>query len=121
MKWRSVFVFTLVLIGGLYVLLNHSTRNVRLRCPAVSGPIGTVFVDFEIYRPWVMLWSDSDGNTWLELENGFPYYFNDLDMSDHIMRIIDTDGYQIGQYSPLSRRLTIAFGGNKFSGTCVEI
>ena len=79
-----------VLGGSLYVLANHSFTETRLRCDAVAGPIATIFARIELYRPWVGLWSESNGNAWIEAEQGFYHYFSELDANEFYVQMLLT-------------------------------
>ena len=110
------------MVAVLYVLTNHSSTSVQLRCEEEGESADVVFARLEIFSPWVMLWSDSGGNLWTEDEDGFSRFFGGLEVFDAAVYIKRTpDAELIGKYSRVSQRLNMQIGGNEFSGTCVEI
>ncbi len=66
----------ITLAGGWYILTNHSATQTKYKCEgAFSSHLGgedkedlSLSFIHEKYHPWVHLWSESDGNFWIESE-----------------------------------------------------
>lgn len=114
------------LIAGLFIVSNFSSTERRFEC------VGTIssdenmsdeklFFRWEKYRWWVGLWSDSEGNFWLEIPNKTVAYYEMIEESrDRVT--VHTNGKMAGLFSTLSSSIDIdipVYG--PFSGTCKEI
>lgn len=116
---RILLVIVLVVIGGYYVLANHSVSRTNLVCTQTTGSTGTIFLKFEIYRPWV--WGESDGNLFIEEQDGFLRYYAHLEVLDLKTFIRDSsDSAVVGSYSQLSKQIFINLSSGAFEGECRE-
>ena len=123
---KILLLFSLLVVTCLVVLSNFSSTERRFEC---AGTISSrehtsdeqAFIRWEKYRWWVGLWSDSEGNIWLEIPNKTAAYYEMIEQSrDQVT--IRTNGKMAGLFSTLSNSIDIdipVYG--PFSGTCREI
>jgi hypothetical protein len=125
---RSVFLFTLLLIGGVfYILTNHSITKMSLHCSGAwqqSQQPETVIAVIENYRPWVV-WGGSEGNLWAESRNPANVFY-----AGHLQIVgkepaVDylfsnrKGGEIVAGYRSSIKEITIKFYPQMtFSGTC---
>lgn len=124
----KILATVVVVVVLLYVFLaKFSSVETKYACQGefTNGGVseeGKVFFRLEAYRPWVGLWSDSDGSMWLEIPNEHVEYF------DNLLRVADS--YQIlesqysdesgiqGNFSALSNALTLQTYKGFYDGYC---
>jgi hypothetical protein len=82
---------------------------------------GTLFVKLAEYRWWVGLWSDSDGSFWLEIPNEAVDYFSHLREVGDQMQVIGPNNEMQGNFSTLSKALSISTTKGFFTGTCRRV
>jgi hypothetical protein len=128
-KRIAQFIGTLAAIAvGLFLFVaNFSAVETRYQC---SGTISrtetpspaTIFVKLETYRWWVHLWADDDGSFWYEIPNETVGYFSDVIEAGDQMQIWEFQKKGIaGNFSTLSKALTLKVPGGFFDGTCNKI
>lgn len=119
----KILISLILFLAGVYIVFAYfSTTSVNYECyGSVSGSSGrqnlSVFVRLDVYRPWVGLWSDSDGSMWVEIPNEFVDYHSSLQDVGTQMQILD-DGSPIGNFSKLSNTLAIQTVMGFFDGSC---
>ena len=121
--------FGAVVIAALLLFLfvvNFSSVESRLQCSGEISSKGgsrptTIYMKVAEYRWWVGLWGDSDGALWLEIPNElFEYYGHVIEVGDQL-QIFDSEKKIRGNYSTLSKTLTISTPAGFFDGTCKRI
>jgi capsular polysaccharide biosynthesis protein len=118
----SIAVLALLLI----VVANFSVLVSRYQC---SGTITkepyqsteTIFVKLEKYRWWVGLWSDSYGNMHVEIPHQSIEYYSSIVEAGDILQVFSVANKLEGQFSALSRSLTLKTSRGLFEGTCRPI
>lgn len=112
---------------------NFSSVKTYLECKGNYSSNGQItqtklFVSIDEYRWWVGLWSNSDGNMRVEIEEIDFLYYSYLDDIDSFPRlhIYDSDpargGKGKGYYSKLSKTLKLYFTSKtSFEGKCYSI
>ena len=132
MNVRKIFlraaILIVVLVAVLVVLVNFSGIRTNLRC---EGEIvseeqtrpSTIFMSLEEYRWWIR-WGYSDGNLHVEMpaEGAYLYYDKLEELSGlqtwQIFEAYIEDSGLEGQYSALSKALTLRTPHGLFKGTC---
>ena len=121
MKFVGYFI---VLVIALFVFVaNFSSVESRFSCSGEISHNGntetsTIYIKLEEYRWWVGLWSDSDGNFFLEIPNTHvEYYSNVLDTGTQI-QILGHQKELKGNFSKLSKTLALDTPFGFFDGTC---
>jgi hypothetical protein len=119
LKW--VFIAALVLIGGMWILGNYSQIPSRYECNGTyesndaKTTKGKLFLRINLYRFYVHLWSDSDGNYFMEDMRGTLSYGNKLrDDGTTAIYLTNNDG----MLSKTSGNLWIKTSMGLFEGNC---
>jgi len=115
----------LILIALFFFVVNFSAARTSYQCTGELTENGTaqpttVFITIEEYRPWVGLWSDSDGSMKLEIPNVIHKYYPRVERVGE-QRQIYQEGL-VGNFSTLSKTLAldIEFFGF-FDGNCQSV
>ena len=124
MIWiRAIAVLLAVLVGGFLVVVNFSSVETRYKCPGTlysaneSAP-ETAYIRVQRYRPWVGLWSESDGNLLLEFPHKAVEHFGQLEASSINLQIGTSDAPFKGIFSTVSNTITVNTHLGQFQGTC---
>ena len=121
---KAIVIAVLLLTGGFWVLSNYSEIPSRYECNGTyesnNNQIskGKLFLRINLYRFYVHLWSESDGNYFIEDMDGNLSYGNKLrDDSTTSIYLIDNDG----MLSRTSGSLWIKSYLGLFKGKCTLI
>lgn len=124
---KTIGLLIVVALGLFFVVVNFSiAASTRYEC---TGTIGakeprqpaTVYFRLEEYRWWVHLWSDSDGNLWLELPSAGADYYSKIErLGEDLLNIQRTPSELSGSFSRLSQRLAIQTSLGVFEGNCTQ-
>jgi len=81
---------------------------------------GEAFIRLNDYRFWVGLWSDSDGDLWVEVPGRTVEYFSYLKKAGDIYSVSEDKGKGFaGNFSTLSRSLNLQIADKIFfDGSC---
>lgn len=122
-----------VLILGYWFLVEYSSVETKYECKGSIAnaeekmPI-TVFTKIVQYRWWVGLWSDNNGNVWVEIPNKALEYYEQMEVvgdQRQIYNTISSDGTKAkkmaGNFSTLSRVLALKMSLGFFDGKCEPI
>ena len=122
---RLIIPAFLVLIVAALVVINFSGVKTVLVCEgeitrAEQSRPGKLHASLNLYRWWVGLWSDSDGDFMIELDGGELRYFDLLNNGPTIVeiRIGQLGKSEYGSYSKLSKTLRLNTGFGFFDGKC---
>jgi hypothetical protein len=113
-----VAVITLFLI-----IVNFSAVESKYICTgSLTNAEGKseIFVQLEKYRPWVGLWSKSDGNMKAEVPLQTLSYYEHLQKAGNTYGVFSKEGGTLeGSFSTLSRYLSLKISNNLvFEGRC---
>jgi len=120
-KYLTGLVISIALL--LLVLANFSVVESHYKCSGESS-LGqnktheTLFMALERYRPWVSLWSESDGNMTIELPNEAVRYYSHITEVDTQFQIYSSPNDLEGQFSTLSRSISVQTPDGLFEGQC---
>jgi hypothetical protein len=115
--------------GLFYVVANHSIADeYQIVCKGqyfLKGKVideGKVFFKFQKFRWWVHLWSDSDGQGFVENKGGYIHHLSDLEILDGWGDIVfdKYGGMKKGRYSAMSKTMRYVYGNQLFEGQCAE-
>ncbi len=118
-----------IVAGLLYIVGNHSIADeYQISCKGqyfLKGEVvdeGEVFFKFQKYRWWVQLWSDSDGDGYVEYKDGYLDYLNDLEILRGWGDIVfdKQGGGKKGRYSAMSKNMRWVYGDQDFEGKCAD-
>lgn len=120
------FVLAALVILFLFVA-NFSATEASFQCSGEitkdNTPQGskTVYIKITEYRPWVGLWSDSNGSVHLEVPNEWYDYFDHVDEVGDQLQIFKSYPQKTikGNFSRLSNVLAIDTPYGLFEGNCV--
>ena len=81
-----------------------------------------LFFKFQKFRWWVHLWSDSDGQGFVENKGGYIHHLSDLEILDGWGDIVfdKYGGMKKGRYSAMSKTMRYVYGNQLFEGQCAE-
>lgn len=121
MKYLGYIVLTAILLFAF--VLMFSRVESRFLC---SGEISSndyaqhtnIYMKLGEYRWWVGLWSDSNAELWVELPNETVDYFGNVSKAEDQLLIYDFKGQYKGNFSTLSKALTITTSNGLFKGIC---
>jgi hypothetical protein len=127
LKYIGIVVLFIILL--FIFIANFSSVESKLECVGeissenIPTPT-TLYIELSEYRPWVGLWSDSDGSINLEIPNQHVGYYSQIEESGNQLQIFDKYPTKElkGNFSKLSKTLAlqIDFYGF-FDGSCNEI
>lgn len=124
-KFIAASVALIVIVFVLIVTL--SAIDTRLQCTgtltqqSVASPM-TIFVKITEYRWWVGLWSESEGNVWLEIPNRSFEYYENVSRNGESLLINAPSGRGVGGlYSKLSNSLSLQTKMGVFDGSCQRV
>ncbi len=128
---KTAKLISLALLGLLIVfiiIIKFSEVETRYSCVgefSKDGKSNTVTIFFKLtqYRPWVNIWSDSDGYINLEYQDQFVDYFRHVEKVGDKIKIFKTHPEKVivGDFSLLSKSLIFdssIYG--IFRGSCIE-
>ena len=124
MGWiKIVLAVVAVVIGGFLFVANFSSVETRYECSGTlyagsQSAAETAHIRVEHYRPWINLWSDSDGALWFEIPHKTLEYFEQIEVSSVGLQIGNTDAPFKGTFSTVSRAITINTRLGQFQGAC---
>jgi len=119
-----------VAAGLLYVVVNYSIEDeYQISCKGQyfqDGKVvdeGEVFFKFQKFRWWVHLWSDSEGDGYVENKGGSIAYLSDIEFLSGWGDIVfdNYGGAKKGRYSAMSRTMRYIYGNQLFEGKCADI
>jgi hypothetical protein len=120
---KAVLSVILVVIATFLMVVNFSAVQSKYVCTGtfINSNIltdGEVFLQLEAYRPWVKLWSKSDGN--LIVEAAGTTYFEHLQKAGNIYGIFSKEGGPfLGKISTLSGDFDLSDKNSiNFGGRC---
>jgi len=121
---QYIGVVALAVVLLFFFVANYSSVKTSFECPGgltnsnLTEPT-TIFFRLEEYRWWVGLWSESDGNLWLEVPNiSVEYYAQLVEVGDQIQ--IYYDGAPAGMFSTLSKSFSLDTHRGFFDGVCTQ-
>ncbi|MBP6891900.1 hypothetical protein KBB92_03150 [Candidatus Shapirobacteria bacterium] len=123
-KYSGFAVLGIAII--LLVLIKFSAVETNFKCSGeitknnISQGQSIVYIKLTEYRPWVGLWSNSDGSIDLEIPNGWFDYFEQIEKNgDHylIYKAYPEKTFQ-GIFSLLSKTIAINTPQGVFEGSC---
>lgn len=126
LKYIGFAVLCLVVL--FFFAANFSAAESNSQC---SGEISfdgttrpmTLYLKLTEYRPWVGLWSDSDGSITIEIPNEWVEYYGHIEEVGDQLQIYETYPQKTlkGNLSMLSKALAVDLGSpfGFFDGTCI--
>lgn len=122
MKYFGILVVVALLL--FVFVANFSEIESRFQCSGEISSEGgsrptTIYMKLKEYRWWVGLWSESDGNLWIETPRGVDFYARIIGYGDQL-QISDFQNIK-GHFSTLSKTLTISTHVGMFEGTCKRL
>lgn len=127
MKLLKYLTGLLIFVAVLFlVLANFSIVESRYQCSGETsaGESKTpkkLFLALETYRPWVNLWSNSDGNITIEIPNEVVRYYSHVEETGAQLQIYSSPNDLKGNFSTLSRSLSLDTPVGLFEGQCEAI
>ena len=128
---KSLLLLLVVMILVLSGILFFSVRESRFSCERdviQNDQSSSIFLILEEYRPWVGLWSDSEGTLWVEIPRETVEYFGYLERAGEHLQVYNSrysDGVEekvmVGHFSLLSKTVSLKLNGNFFDGHCTSI
>lgn len=127
MRFTKFLGVCLFLVAGLFLfVINFSSVTSNYEC---KGEISydesklpkTIYIVTEEFRWWVGLWSDSDGNLKLEIPNEHVNYYSHMVKVGNQLQIYDPPNEMKGNFSTLSKALTLKTTYGYFDGKCSAI
>lgn len=121
----TILVLVLILGGGWYVLLYQSAVKTSLVCEVADASGGAPFeitATLTKYRPWVRLWSDSQGMLWVErpaMWTTVYVYLEKLGDSWEIGK--DEKSPPYGALNVVNKSLSLRVGNEFFEGKCKAV
>jgi hypothetical protein len=120
---KVLLVVAAVLVGTFLFVANFSAIESRFACAGeISGGPNpgqtSLFVKLHEYRWWVGLWSDSQASVWIEIPNTWVQYFHHVRVVGDQLQIFEDPTSLRGNFSKLSRSLSIILPVGAFTGTC---
>ncbi len=128
MKLLKYFGGLLLAALGLFLFVAYfSAVETRFQC---SGELssddnsqkGILYMKLNEYRWWVGLWSDSDGDVTLEVQNKpLVDQFVSIEKIGDLLTIYDHEKRPQGYFSTLSKTLAVTTSRWSFDGTCKKV
>ena len=121
MKFIGYFILALVLL--LSIVVGYSSVESRFECSgemtfdSISKP-STIHIKLNEYRWWVNLWSESDGDFYLEIPNVLVKFYDRVIDLDPQIQILGHQKEIKGNFSKLSKTLILDTSVGFFDGTC---
>lgn len=119
MKSIVGWVFVGILGISAWALFTQSQASTKYRCEDETGNRAALLINH--YRPWVGLWSNSDGNIQFEAPQiGIALYFDDLGgVGSNVTAMVEGPPQQFLMYSYLSDYLMVTVALDPvFKGFC---
>lgn len=78
------------------------------------------YLQVEIWRWWVLFWSDHGAHWWIETKNfGLEHFYSSGQFgSGPVEWLVDHDGSPRGQFSTISSRVLVERDGEELRGLC---
>ena len=127
LKYISIPIFIPIVL--FLIIANFSEIKSSFKCPGQHSLDGntqskTIYIKLTQYRPWVGLWSDSNGSVNLEIPNEWVGYYGHMEKVGDNLQIFDTYPQKTlkGNFSLLSKTLAIDLESpyGFFDGLCVN-
>lgn len=123
MKYVGALAVAAILL--FLFVANFSSVESRFQCSGEISSRGnsqraTVYMKLNNSRWWVGLWSDSDGDVWLEIPNSTLEYFEHVVEVGDQLQIYEQKSPR-GYFSTLSKTLAVTTSSWSFNGTCKKI
>ena len=118
----STIFFLVVMLGWFFP--NHSIVTTSYACEGsftdreVSYD-SQLYFELREYRWWV--WGESEGNLWIEIPLSVVVYFPMVEKIGNLRQISDWEHRLVGNFSTLSKVLSIDTGVGWFEGQCSEL
>lgn len=123
---RKILISGIAMVGiAATLVFGFSVAETNFECsghfslPEGEKPV-TLFAKLQEYRPWVYLWSDSDGTFFLEIPNIDYEHFATVKKIGEQRQIWDAKKLK-GNLSRLSKVLALQTSQGFFDGKCKEI
>jgi hypothetical protein len=122
---KHVLAAAAVVVGGFLIVANFSAKESRFACAGeMTGNVAlgdtSLFIKIHEYRWWVGLWSESQASVWIEIPNTWVQYFNHVRIVGDQLQIYENPALLRGNFSRLSRSLSIILPGGSFTGNCAQ-
>jgi hypothetical protein len=127
MKIAKILGLLLLVIVSLFIFVaNFSVVSSKYKCTGEISLEGnkeskTLFIVLAEYQWWVGLWSDSDGNVQLEIPNNHVGYYSHVVDVGNQRQIYDSPNEMKGNFSTLSKTLSLKTPYGFFDGKCVDV
>jgi len=120
---KTIALLFAAAIALFFVVANFSSVQTTYKCSGslFSGPTSSLEIAnlrIETYRPWVGLWSESDGSLTLEIPHKTTEYFDHVQRSSINLQIGRLDSASFGTFSLISKTITISTGIGQYEGAC---
>ena len=120
---KNLILIIMITLGlyGFLVLFSESTSNYQCNGTIAGQALGSntrIFFELNEYRPWVGLWSDSDGSMMLESATQYLRYHSKIKDIGTQLQILNEDSSIVGAFSKLSGKVSIQTIDGFFDGTC---
>jgi hypothetical protein len=129
---KKLIVVIVVVFVSILIIENYSIADERkFECKGEysqkeSKRLGNLFFTWHKFRWWVDLWSDSDGNIFVETEKGYTDFFPDVEEINGFRQLRMKDRHSTtplklkGQYNFPSKKLWMVSPSGIFNGFCEE-
>jgi hypothetical protein len=126
LKYIVIFIFIL-LIAYLFVT-KFSINELKFKCSGqltsdIDRQSKIVYIKLSLYRPWVHIWSNCNGDVYLEIPNELVQYYGCLQQDDDHLYIYKDNSLKdlLGHFSLFSKALWIDLGPyGIFDGLCIS-
>jgi hypothetical protein len=122
---RFFAILSVVVVALYFFVANFSVVESRYKSKGelktgTQSLQKTIYLKLEIYRPWVGLWSEWDADLILEAPGEWvEQFFYIKKVGDHF-QIFDAQKLLIGDFSTLSKALSLKTKAGFFDGMSVE-
>lgn len=122
LKYLGAFLVTAL---GIFLFVGYfSAVETRFQCSGEISNRGNLqkaalYMKLYEYRWWVGLWSDSDGDVTLEVQNKpLVESYSRVVKNGDLLNIYDYQSHPVGYFSTLSKTLAITTSAWSFDGIC---
>lgn len=122
---KKLYVGILLIACLLVVVLFFSQKTTKYECSGFfqkSSIEKSIFLKLEEYRFWVSLWGDgSKGMLWIEVPGTVSELVTDIRVAGDYLQLYGYKGEIKGQFSKLSKHISIKISNDFYDGQCKEI
>ena len=122
---KAIIGLIFIVIIALVVVFKFSAVETSFECKGKitnenKSEEAAIYIKLSEYRPWVGLWSISDGNLKFEMPSQYFGYYTPIKVSGEQIQIYDDQKFA-GNFSKLSKVLALKVPSGFFDGSCIAI